>query len=146
MRYPWCGPQQETRDLYFVREFFQFVLDLAPFLDWKSPRQFFVYPLRGSLIGRSCNTNRQCPHHRARSIERSHRSLKTGLLTTLTSAKQVILRNAAILEDQFSSLRSPQTHLLFDAPNNQAGRPLGDDKRANALSTQAFIDHGKCHN
>ena len=94
----------------------------------------------------AAETNRQHTHHGPRGIERSHRCLKARLLTTLASTEQIILRYAAILVDQFGSLRGPQAHLLLNAPDNETWCPLGDDKRANAFSAQVFINRGKGHN
>src|SRR5215472_6011066 len=102
-----------------------------------------MYPFASSLIGRACDPYRQGSHHWARGVKRSHCRLESCLLTLFTPAEQILLGNVAVLEDQFSGLRGAQSHLLLDAPDSKARRPPGDDKWADALSPQAFIDRSK---
>src|SRR5579884_3222485 len=105
--------------------------------------QFLVYPFAGGFVRSAGDAHCQRADHRAGGVERTHRGLEACFLASLASGEQVILRNAAVLEDQFRRLRSAQAHLFLDTSHDQPWRSLRHDEWANTLAPQALINGGK---
>ena len=93
------------------------------------------------LVGRAADADGHRRDERARVVEGLHGGHEALLRdVALLAAEEVLLRHAAVLEDELRGLARAEAHLVLDLADREPRRPLLHDERAVAGAPQRGID------